>query len=275
MEDDIPRGGTLPEMDMDPEVELLPLRIRPFDPTTYRPAIHVLPPDGIRHFRSYTRGAPLELLLREPESHLSFGAAELWVYAYFPRHAACPSARCGDAPPMVPCSHRYNVRCEWRPRESFLFFRRYFDTITAAEITWQPWAMLPDIVRDRYMGARETARFQILLESPVCRAWYFGERFLRLTLGLLEQIVPRPPPTHTRATERYTPEEMTDYTIGWDSDLFQAKGDYAEFIQTYLIRPLIGARRVERETCDASGRSRSTEGNSGPWQEWVPEGTGS
>ncbi|GMP68638.1 hypothetical protein CsSME_00028191 [Camellia sinensis var. sinensis] len=38
-------------------------------------------------------------------------------------------------PPVVPYSHRYDVRCERRPRESFLFFRRYFDTIAAVEIT--------------------------------------------------------------------------------------------------------------------------------------------
>lgn len=57
---------------MDPEAKLLPLSVRSFDPATYRPAIHVLPPDDIRHFRSYARGAPPELLLREPESHLSY-----------------------------------------------------------------------------------------------------------------------------------------------------------------------------------------------------------
>ena len=65
-------------MDMDPEVELLPLHIRPFDPVTYRPVIHVLPPDSLRHFRSYAQGAPLELLLHEPESHLSYGVAEVY-----------------------------------------------------------------------------------------------------------------------------------------------------------------------------------------------------
>ena len=78
MADDIPRGGTPPEMDTDPEVELLPLSVRPFNPATYWPAIHILPPDSIRQFRSYARGAPLKLLLREPELHLSYGAAEVY-----------------------------------------------------------------------------------------------------------------------------------------------------------------------------------------------------
>ncbi|KAL7240457.1 hypothetical protein ACSBR2_006166 [Camellia fascicularis] len=76
MEDDIPRGGTPSDHEMDPEAELLPLSVRPFDPVTYRPAIHVLPPDGLRQFRSFDKRVSPELLLREPESHLSYGASE-------------------------------------------------------------------------------------------------------------------------------------------------------------------------------------------------------
>ncbi|XP_028125125.1 protein MAINTENANCE OF MERISTEMS-like [Camellia sinensis] len=58
-------------------------------------------------------------------------AWELWVYAYFLRLAPVLDV---EMPPIVPYSHRYDVRCERRPRESFLFFRRYFDTIIAAEV---------------------------------------------------------------------------------------------------------------------------------------------
>ncbi|GMP37377.1 hypothetical protein CsSME_00009087 [Camellia sinensis var. sinensis] len=76
MADDISRGGTPPDHEMDPGVEVLPLSERPFDPATYRPAIHVLPPDGLRQFWSFERHVPPELLLREPTSHLSFGASE-------------------------------------------------------------------------------------------------------------------------------------------------------------------------------------------------------
>ncbi|XP_028099285.1 60S acidic ribosomal protein P2-like [Camellia sinensis] len=76
MADGIPRGGTPPEQEMDPDAELLPLSVRPFDPVTYRPAIHVLPPDGLRQFRTFDRGVPRKLLLCEPESHLSYGASE-------------------------------------------------------------------------------------------------------------------------------------------------------------------------------------------------------
>ncbi|GMP55503.1 hypothetical protein CsSME_00020305 [Camellia sinensis var. sinensis] len=76
MADDIPRGGTPPDHEMDPKAELLPLSVRPFDPATYRPAIHVLPPDKLRQFRSFNRTVPLELLLCKPESHLSYGASE-------------------------------------------------------------------------------------------------------------------------------------------------------------------------------------------------------
>lgn len=82
--------------------------------------------------------------------------------------------------------------------------------------------MLPEVVRHGYGGARETAQFRILLEGLVCQAWYFGEHFLCQTLGLPEQIIPRPPPIHTRATERYTLQEMINFTIGWDSDFVRA-----------------------------------------------------
>ena len=62
---------------MDPEAEPLPLRIRPFDPEPYRPAVHEMLPDGLRQFRRFERHVPRKLLLREPTSHLSFGASEV------------------------------------------------------------------------------------------------------------------------------------------------------------------------------------------------------
>ncbi|GMQ09319.1 hypothetical protein CsSME_00052741 [Camellia sinensis var. sinensis] len=79
MEDNLPQGGTPPEHEMDPEAELLPLSVRPFDPATYQLAIHILPPNGLRQFRSFDKTVPPELLLREPKSHLSYGASEFTV----------------------------------------------------------------------------------------------------------------------------------------------------------------------------------------------------
>ncbi|KAL7163584.1 hypothetical protein ACSBR2_039655 [Camellia fascicularis] len=76
MADDIPHDGALLGMEMDPEFEPLPLSIRPFDPATYHPEVHVLPPDSICQFRGFARGAPEDLLLREPESYLSYDASE-------------------------------------------------------------------------------------------------------------------------------------------------------------------------------------------------------
>ncbi|KAF5933073.1 hypothetical protein HYC85_029244 [Camellia sinensis] len=409
MADDLPQDGTPPELEMDPETDLFPLQIRPFDLETYRPAVHVLLPDGLRQFRSFERGVAPELLLREPTSHLSFGASEgdshtirgygnviaqdwylelpdavrhivdeadfdifcrglsrlttcrpllavlverwwdttnsfhfsaagdmtmtpydfsmltgigvrgdpipfgtdmgewdaaqlyllgtqpplaragfvrttlfadranivplcllsalvdvrrirrydwggaglatlygymssssrlsgqllggywqaweLWVYAYFPRLAPVPDV---ETPLGVPFSHRFDVRCVRRPRESFIFFHRYIDTIPAAEISWRPWAPLPAVVRDYYEGAEETARCRILLEGSVCRAWYLGERFLRQTLGLPEQIVPGPPPTHMRHTEGFSFEHMRDYTVGWGAECHRGEGNYVE-----------------------------------------------
>ena len=95
MADDVPRGGTPSDHEMDPEVELLPLSERPFDPATYRPAIHVLPPDGLRQFRSFDMALDLELLLREPVSHLSSGTSEVTFFLCFTfRDVECLTANC-------------------------------------------------------------------------------------------------------------------------------------------------------------------------------------
>ncbi|GMP32770.1 hypothetical protein CsSME_00006381 [Camellia sinensis var. sinensis] len=69
-------------------------------------------------------------------------------------------------PPVVPNSHRYDGRCQQRTRESFPFFCRYFDTVTAAEIAWQSSAMMLEGVRDQFAGSQEASRFRLLLEGP-------------------------------------------------------------------------------------------------------------
>ena len=69
---------------------------------------------------------------------------------------------------------------------------------------------------------------------------------MRQPLGLPEQVVTRLRPTHMRHTELYTPVEMIDHTKGRDSEGFKDEGDYAEYVQTYIMWPLPGARRVER-----------------------------
>ncbi len=109
-------------------------------------------------------------------------------------------------------------------------------------------------MRGRFPGAEETSRFRILLEGPVCRAWYLGERFLRQTRGLPEQIVPAHPPAEMRETEGLTTEQLDDYSIGWEEAGFRGTGDYQEYVRTYLMRPLSG-RRAEgaRPVASAAG----------------------
>ncbi|KAL7208161.1 hypothetical protein ACSBR1_029996 [Camellia fascicularis] len=59
------------------EPEPLPLRVRPFDPVGYHPQTHILPTSrGIRCFTEFAHGALEDLLLREPDSHLSAIAVE-------------------------------------------------------------------------------------------------------------------------------------------------------------------------------------------------------
>ncbi|GMP24169.1 hypothetical protein CsSME_00001532 [Camellia sinensis var. sinensis] len=161
--------------------------------------------------------------------------ALLWVYAYFPALAPEPEV---EMPPVVPYSHRYDGRCLRRTRKTFSFFRRYFDTVTAAEITWQPWATMPEGVGDQFAGARGATRFWLLFEGPICRAWFLGERFVRQTLGLSQPIVPMGPPPSMRATEQLTSQEMIQFTRGLDANYYLGEGDYATFIETHLMPPL-------------------------------------
>ncbi|GMP88136.1 hypothetical protein CsSME_00040221 [Camellia sinensis var. sinensis] len=81
--------------------------------------------------------------------------SQLWVYAYFQRLSPEPEV---ETPPMVLYSHRYDMRCQRRPREPFSFFRRYFDTVAAAEVV--------QTFQDRFAGAWETSQFRVLLVSP-------------------------------------------------------------------------------------------------------------
>lgn len=111
-------------------------------------------------------------------------------------------------PVVVPYSHRYDGRCLRRTWETFAFFRRYFDTVAAGEIVWQPWALMPAEVKDQYAGAQEASYFRLLLEGPVCRAWFLDERFMRQTMGLPEPVVPMPLSASMRATKSFSFSEM-------------------------------------------------------------------
>ncbi|XP_028086255.1 uncharacterized protein LOC114287177 [Camellia sinensis] len=63
-------------MEGDPEYIPLPPRVRPFNSERYRPEAYALLPSTVRHFSRFARGAPADLILREPESHLSHGASK-------------------------------------------------------------------------------------------------------------------------------------------------------------------------------------------------------
>ncbi|GMQ06342.1 hypothetical protein CsSME_00050972 [Camellia sinensis var. sinensis] len=76
MADDIPYGRGPPYAEDGPDIIPLPPRIRPFVPEEYDPEEHILPPSAFYHFTDFARRAPVDLRLREPESHLSHHAHE-------------------------------------------------------------------------------------------------------------------------------------------------------------------------------------------------------
>ncbi|XP_028107509.1 uncharacterized protein LOC114306470, partial [Camellia sinensis] len=72
-----PHGGGFPGAGDDFDVMTLPPRVRPFIPERYAPPAHVLPRAIFRHFTDFDDRAPGDLLLREPEHHLSYEAREV------------------------------------------------------------------------------------------------------------------------------------------------------------------------------------------------------
>ena len=59
---------------------------------------------------------------------------QLWVYAYFPALAPDPVE---ETAVTVPFSDVYDGPLRRRTRESFMFFRQYFDTVTARKASLQ------------------------------------------------------------------------------------------------------------------------------------------
>lgn len=82
--------------------------------------------------------------------------------------------------PEVPYSHHYDSRGHPRARETLPYLRQYFDTVRPVE----PWAVMPEFARFHFARAWGASRYRLVLEGPVGRAWFLGERFMRQTLGL-------------------------------------------------------------------------------------------
>mgnify|MGYP003703586241 CR=1 FL=1 len=79
MAGNFPHGGGSPGVGDDLDVMTLPPRVQPFIPERYAPPAHVLPRDIFRHFTDFDDRAPGDLLLREPEHHLSYEAREVFT----------------------------------------------------------------------------------------------------------------------------------------------------------------------------------------------------
>ncbi|GMP69286.1 hypothetical protein CsSME_00028604 [Camellia sinensis var. sinensis] len=110
----------------EPDIMSLHPRVRPFDPERYHPQDHILPPTTFYHFTDFDRRAPADLLLREPESHLSHQAREV-------RTSLLHFLQCILHFLHIPCFHYVSSRST-----------RGYGSIVARE--W--YAELPNTVRD-------------------------------------------------------------------------------------------------------------------------------
>ena len=82
MASNVPHGGGPPGAGDDFDIMALPPRVRPFIPERYAPVVHILPRAVFRHFTDFNDRAPGDLLLREPEHHLSYEAREVFYFIF-------------------------------------------------------------------------------------------------------------------------------------------------------------------------------------------------
>ncbi|GMP41080.1 hypothetical protein CsSME_00011295 [Camellia sinensis var. sinensis] len=155
----------------------------------------------------------------------------------------------------MPHSRRYDGRCypQCHSVTTFAYYRRFFVTATAREVTWQPWVAMLTGMRDEYADSWDTSRLQILLEGPFCRTWYLKERFVRQTLGLPDLIVPAPPPTSMRTADSLPIEAIVAFMVGQDADLFRGVRDYIDFIRTHFMPSLTRAHTADAAGVPATG----------------------
>ncbi|KAI8032895.1 hypothetical protein LOK49_LG01G03919 [Camellia lanceoleosa] len=198
-------------------------------------------------------------------------AWELWMYAYFSALAPKPIE---EIPGTVPFSQVHDGQLRCRTRENFMFFQQYFDTVTAREITWQLWDVIPSGARFAYETARVVAHYHIRFKGPICCAWFLSERFVRQTLSSLAQFLPMAPPASMRETHKLFEEEVIQFMVGLDVDFFHMEGDYTTFIQTHLMPPLTSIRGGEgvrapaargRREDEATRALRRRSGEAGDW----------
>ena len=89
MAGDYTHGGGPPGAGDDFDIMTLPPRVRPFIPGRYAPPVHMLPRAVFRRFTEFNDRAPGDLLLREPEQHLSHEAREVFYFIFCIFRALC------------------------------------------------------------------------------------------------------------------------------------------------------------------------------------------
>ena len=92
MAGNLPHGGGPPGAGDDFDITALPPRVRPFIPGRYAPPVHMLPRAVFCRFTEFNDRAPGDLLLREPEQHLSHDAREVFYFIFCIFRAFCSFA---------------------------------------------------------------------------------------------------------------------------------------------------------------------------------------
>ena len=125
------------------------------------------------------------------------------------------------------------------------------------QITWQPWAVFGDDLQNQYPGGSSGSQYRFLLEGPVGRAWFLGERFQRQIWGYDSQDPPAVPPVTMRTADRLSSQEVISAMQGTDALLYLIEGDYTTYRRIYLMPPLTGVRAAPLRPTGAPSSSRA------------------
>ncbi|KAF5933525.1 hypothetical protein HYC85_029696 [Camellia sinensis] len=163
-----------------------------------------------------------------------------------------------EVPLTIPYSWVYDGQLHRRTREPFTFFRHYFDTVAAREITWHPWATIPTGIRGWYTVALGISRYRILLEGPVFRAWYLSKRVVRQSLGLPAPFIPMTSLQSMRSADSLSVDGVIQFMVGLEADVREGEGARA---------PAARARPRATRVAKARGREASQVRQRTDWPE--------
>ncbi|GMP43768.1 hypothetical protein CsSME_00013005 [Camellia sinensis var. sinensis] len=261
-----PYGGGPPGAGGDPDIMSLPPRIRPFDPERYHPRDHILLRAVFYHFIDFDDRAPVDLLLRELESHLSHQAREV---------SSCVTRGYDSIVAREWYTELLEVVRDWVDQAGFRPFctgiSRYPTSRTLMGALVERWWDITNSFHFSATGDMTMTPFDFAVMTGLdVGGWAipYDEDMGEWEAAWIYLLGARPPvdrasgrirytwfSTHFRGTEPETPEETAQYTQGFlmfllGTTLFSDRGNT---VGLYLLSALVDLSQVSRYDWGGAG----------------------